>query len=205
MISKFALAMANHFAEKDVYGRDKINVYKYGFELLISSVFNVLGILLISLIMHTVIGAMFFCVAFIPLRLAAGGYHAKHHWSCILGFTVIFFGFAYLHRNMNMEYALHYSLATVIVSSALIWAFAPVATPNKPLKDEHKKRQRDRSVIIACTNLAITLLFYIIDSFNELSPLLAFYNSGAFIASLSLAAAVLVDKKRADESIQNNR
>lgn len=194
MISKFSIILAKHFAEMNIYKHEEISIYKYGFELLVSTAINLFGILLISLIMRTVVGAVFFCMAFIPLRLAAGGYHAKHHWSCILEFNVIFLAFAVLLRYINNEYLLPYSLVTVTISSLLIWSLSPVEAVNKPLKNEQKERQRKRSIIIACANLAATLLFYIVEAIRDYSPFLVFYNSGAFAASLSLVAAKIVNR-----------
>lgn len=194
MISKFALVMAGHFADRNIYKQEEISIYKYGFELLLSTIINLAGILLISALMNMVVGAVFFCAAFIPLRLSAGGYHAKHHWSCIVGFNVIFLAFAALHHYMSTSHILPYLLVSVLISSLLIWSFAPVEAVNKPLKDEQRKRQRQRSLIIACVNLAITLLFFAFQSINKFLPLFAFYNSGALAASLSLLAAEILHK-----------
>ena len=195
MISKFALVLAGHFADRDIYKREEISIYKYGFELLLSTILNMAGILLISVFMDTVVGAVFFCAAFIPLRLSAGGYHAKHHWSCIVGFNIIFLAFAALHHYMSAGHILPYLLVSVLISSLLIWSLAPVEAVNKPLKDEQRKRQRQRSIIIACVNLAITLLFFTGQSINKFLPLFAFYNSGALAASLSLLAAEILNKQ----------
>jgi accessory gene regulator B len=134
-------------------------------------------------------------MAFIPLRLSAGGYHAKNHWSCILGFNITFFGFAALHLYMNMGNAQHYSLISVIISSLLVWSLASVEAVNKPLKDEQKGKQRKQSIIIVSINIAVTLLFYTVDAFAEYSPFLAFYNSGALAASIFLVVAMIANRK----------
>ena len=191
MISKYALILAEYYAEKNIYTRDKINVYKYGFELLISTALNILCILLLSIIMESILGAVFFCMAFIPLRLTAGGYHAKHHWSCILGFNLIFLGFSVIHHFMNVEYVLIYSLITIIVSSLFIWSFAPVEAVNKPLKEAQRMMQRNKSIIIACFNLALVLLFYSISINVKYQQFLVFYSSGAFATSLLLIVEVI--------------
>lgn len=197
MISKFALTLAGHFADREVYSNDKINIYKYGFELLLSTAINMLGILLTSMVMGITIEAVFFCTAFIPLRLAAGGYHAKHHWSCILGFNLIFLGFAVFHRYVNSDFSIHYSLIAVIISSILIWALAPVEAVNKPLKPDQEKHQRKRSLIIVCIDLAVILLFYAFEGIRVYSQILAFYTSGALAASLTLVAAAIANRKAA--------
>lgn len=195
MISKYALILAEHYAGKNVYTKEKINVYTYGFELLISTVLNILGILLISLITGTMAGAAFFCIAFIPLRLAAGGYHANHHWTCILGFNLIFLGVVVLYHYINIEYILPYSLIAIIVSALFIWSFAPVEAVNKPLKAVQREIQRNKSIIIACVNLALILilLFYSRFATDKYTQFLVFYSSGVFAASLSLVVAAVIN------------
>ena len=195
MISKYAMVLANHFSEKDMYSKEKISVYKYGFELLISTVLNLSGVLVISIILGEIEGAVLFCMAFIPLRLAAGGYHAKHHWSCIIGFNVIFFAFIVLHHYMNIEYALPYSLVAITVSSLIVWSFAPVEAVNKPLKVVHRQTQRKKSIIISNINLVLVLLYFAIHAIAKHAHFLAIYSSGALAASLSLVIAVLVNQQ----------
>lgn len=200
MISKYALALASYFAKKDMYSKEKINVYKYGFELLISTVLNLSGIFLISIIWGEIEGIMFFCMAFIPLRLTAGGYHAKHHWSCILGFNAIYFGFIMFHHYMNIKYALPYSLAAIAVSSLLVWSLAPVEAINKPLKDGQRENQRNKSIVISSINLALVLLFFAVPAIAKYAPFLAIYSSGALAASLFLVVAALVDRQERAET-----
>lgn len=197
MISRFALVFAKHFASREVYGHEKINVYRYGFELLLSTVMNLLGLLIISMLLSVPIGAILFCMAFIPLRLAAGGYHAKHHWSCILEFNLIFLGFAILSQYLPSECVLIYSLLLSVISSIVIWSLAPVEAVNKPLVGIKKEKQRAKSITIACINLAVTLGFCSLKElrFSLPLPLLFFYISGAFAASMSLVAATVAVKK----------
>ena len=189
MISKLALILADYFATKSVYKHEEVNIYKYGFELLISTILNTIGILLVSLLMEVTIGAVLFCAAFVPLRLSAGGYHAKHHWSCILGFSMVFLVFALLNRFTLMEHIIPYSIASTIISALLVWSLAPVEAVNKPLGADRKSKQRHRSIYIVCVNLAVTEFFYAIKALNDYSTFLAFYNSGALAASLSLIVA----------------
>lgn len=196
MISKYALVLASHFANIEIYEKDKIGIYKYGFELLISTALNMLGIFIIALSTGTLLGAVFFCLAFIPLRLSAGGYHAKHHWSCILGFNAIFTGFVLLNKYVIAEYAFPYALAAIAVSSLLIWTLAPVEALNKPLKATQRVQQRERSIIIACVNLALVLLFNAVSWLARYEYFLAFYSSGALAAGGTLVVAVANNRKK---------
>ncbi len=181
MIEELAERASIYFSNKNIIDRNKQEIYKYGFELLISTIFNVVGILIISGILRVVLGAVLFIIAFVPLRLSAGGYHAKHHWSCILGFNIIFLCFALLLKYLNTDFMRYYSLVSIMVCSIFIWSFAPVEAANKPLKQEQREKQKKHSVIISSVNLAIVLTFFALP--NLPSNLLAYYISGALSAS----------------------
>jgi accessory gene regulator B len=208
VISRLAQTFAIYFSSKNAYGLEKIRIYKYGFELLISTVINLLGILFISVLMDAFLGAVFFCAAFVPLRLSAGGYHAKRHWTCISGFMAVFLVFAAFSTYTSTGKTLIYQLTAITTSLILVLLLSPVQAVNKPLKDEQRKRQRKRSIIIACVNLAIVVLIFIFDAVGKSLSLLSFYCSGAFAASLSLLVAALVyknDLKRNTHEINQSK
>ena len=62
----------------------QINLYKYGFELLFSTVSTLSFILLLSVLGGYVSQAIVFLLYFIPVRIAAGGYHAKSYGRCFM-------------------------------------------------------------------------------------------------------------------------
>jgi len=194
MIKKLAGVMASYFAEKEVYPAEKKRIYAYGFELLIATFANVLGILAIALIMDILPGAILFFLAFIPLRLSAGGYHAKHHWSCFLIANIVFLLFAVALNYMHNIYVMPYIVFSCMASSILIWIFSPVEAENKPVGQKQKDRLRKHSIIIAIINMAVTLIYIFIPQLRIIY--LEYYMSGALAASASLAVAVLSTKSK---------
>ena len=193
MISKMSLLLSNYFARKGVYPLKKIRVYQYGFELLLSTIINLLGILFTAVFMGIILEAIFFCIGFISLRRMAGGYHAKHHWSCIIGFNVIFSVFAVFHQYLNERFTSTYLLFAMIMSTIFIWLLAPVEAVNKPLGDSHKNRQRKKSTALICFSLVATLSLCHFELHDDYRTIFAFYISGIFAASLSLVAAIVAN------------
>jgi accessory gene regulator B len=198
MIAKLAEKTALFFAKKNVYEYNKIDIYKYGFELLISTIINSFCIFLISILLGIVFEALLFVVAFIPLRLSAGGYHAKHHWSCILSMSITFSIFALILKYMNSNFVLLYSISTVFVSSLLIWAFSPVEAVNKPLKDEQREKQRSQSILLVSMNMAVATISYLFPLVPKI--MIAFYVSGMLAASLLLVVAIATNKTKRSPS-----
>jgi accessory gene regulator B len=136
-------------------------------------------------------------VAFIPLRTAAGGFHANHHWSCILAFNTIFFAFSIFCKYLAIEFVMPYALIAVMISSLLVWFFSPVEAINKPLSTEKRECNRRNSIIITCINMGLVIALYYIP--NLVSDLTAdpifFYVSGVLTAGLLLPVTIMVNTK----------
>jgi len=200
MISKLAARAALFFANKDVYGHEEIESYKYGFQVMISTAINLICVLIISILTSSALNGLLFILAFIPLRMTAGGYHAKHHWSCIWGFIIIFFGFSMLCNHLNIRFVFIYTLISIVFSSLMVWIFSPIEAINKPLTEEKRKRNRKHSLIIVGINMAIVVLSYYIP--NSPVKLLSYYISGSLAAGLLLPLAYFVNKKAKRQAAQ---
>lgn len=176
-----------------MYAYNEIKVYQYGFELLVSTAMNLIGIFLISYFMDALFEVFLFLLGFIPIRSIAGGYHAKHHWSCIAGFNSIYFITIIFIKNINDEFIIIFALLSVILSLIIIIIFAPVAPENKPLTEKRRKKQRDISIFIALLNIALILItFYV---FKVYAIRLVYYISGSLIASILLVVPLITIKK----------
>ena len=193
MVAKMAERMAVFFSKKEAYDYKEIKSYKYGFELLISTAMNFAGIILISYFTDTLLGAFLFLLAFIPIRLTAGGYHAKHHWSCILGFNFIYFISTMFIKSINKDYITNVALLSVILSSLMIIIFSPVESENKLLSEKKWKKQRDISILIASMNLALVLVSFYGTKTYVIQ--LGYYVSGSLMASILLAVPFIVKKR----------
>ena len=192
MIKKMASSLAHYFAGKELYPVEKTKVYSYGFELLLSTFANALGILLLSIIFGVVPGAILFSVAFISIRVTAGGYHAKHHWSCFLTVIVVFLFFALVSRYISAALVLPYVAFSAVTALVLVLIFSPVEADNKPLGKEQKKKLRTQSLILVGVNTALAVVFMLVPQL----PIryLAFYLSGGLAASVSLVVAKITKK-----------
>lgn len=186
MIERLAREMTCYYRDKSLLERGKESIYIYGFELLISTVFNLSAIFIISWFFKKTYETFIFLAAFIPLRLAAGGYHARHHWSCILGFNIIFCLMLLLHQCLASTLIPIYSLCSSVASSIIIYFLAPVAAKNKPLSRMQYQRQRKRSIILSNANLVIAFVFYLIPNLPMTQQ--AYYSSGTLCVAFLLIA-----------------
>lgn len=62
--------------------------YRYGIEITISSLINILLIIIIGIVSGNALESIVFLACFIPLRQFTGGFHAKTYFLCNLSFAV---------------------------------------------------------------------------------------------------------------------
>lgn len=69
---------------------ERLSVYAYGLELLLSGLLNTGIVLILSVFLGQGVLALFFLAGFIPMRIFAGGYHADTHLNCSTIFSGIY-------------------------------------------------------------------------------------------------------------------
>ena len=82
MIARLSKRMASFFARNNVIKSEDEEVYEYGLQLLLSTVFNGIIALILAIISGTVLQCICYLAAFVLLRKSAGGFHAKTHFGC---------------------------------------------------------------------------------------------------------------------------
>lgn len=83
-MQKLAQKTADQLAVQGIISQKDTAVYCYGLEALYSSLLELLTILFLSLFVGNFLQTMLFFAALIPLRVYAGGYHAKTRLRCYL-------------------------------------------------------------------------------------------------------------------------
>lgn len=123
---------------KLIDGEDSI-FYQYGFEILIDAVLQTILLLIIGILLGKPMETLVFLIIFTSIRKYSGGYHANTKLKCTLTSTfvmLISIGLPIIFEN-RIIYALLALLAIII-----IWIFAPVEHPNRPLTDDTIKHCR---------------------------------------------------------------
>lgn len=192
MIRKLSLRIALLWQKIGVIssGCEELEVYCYGLELVFSTLLNVIFIFLISILLKHPFACVSYLLSFIPLRITAGGYHAKSHWLCI----VICAG-AY---SLSLLSAISLipicqawcCLLISITAFSIFMVLAPVPAPNKPLSTQERTVNRKKTLVFSgiCTLLAV---INILLGWNiSLGIEMFFWGEG--IVALSLLAAVSV-------------
>ena len=161
------------FIRKKQIELDDYEVYVYCFELLLSSIFNTIILILGALVSHLYIETIIFAVALIISRKMFGGFHAKTHFGCLLLLTASYSIFA-LSFYVISENIL--SVISIVISALIILPIifcAPVSHPNNPLPDKRVKQYKIISVMIAVFTLLLSILSFVC-VFQRVGYILAF-------------------------------
>ena len=190
--------IANRFARDGFIMEGKEPVYAYGFELLLGTCLNIALVLAISAAFQHVYAGFCFLLAFIPIRSTAGGYHANSHFSCCLVFAVAYIIVLTAISLMTEQTAMYACLVLVVISSIIVFCYAPVEARNKPLSQRVRKSNRNRSVVLACLNLALVLVMICLPVRNKW--VFGSYFQGVATAAISMLAAQLFGEREEVET-----
>lgn len=157
-----------HITEKIVSNMEKQNmiqanrrsVYKYGINQMLNMLLNTITFLMIGLFFDMVLETVIFTSAYIPLRIYAGGFHAKTPFKCwIVSALMLLFVLLFI-RYMDVNIKFYDFLA--LIGSIIIFFLSPVEDKNKPLDDVEKVVYKKRCIFVFVIELLIiiTLRFF---------------------------------------------
>jgi accessory gene regulator B len=179
---EFMAAKMTGFIKKHTKIDSKLeDVYRYGIEITVSSIINILLIIICSILLKNVISGFLFLLFFIPLRQYTGGYHANTYLKCNLLFTFSFLAVLFLAHFVN-AFLMPESLAAILILAAVpVCVFSPIENPNKRLSASKTEKCRKISII---TYVALSCLSVVTATIN------IFY--GALMAFTIILTSVLV-------------
>ena len=190
MIARLSKRMASFFVRNEVIKSEDADVYEYGLQILLSTVFNGLIALILAMISKTVLPCACYLSVFILLRKSAGGFHAKTHFGCCCILAVVLSIFILFLKFVPTEIYPVVSVIAVIFSVIMILPFAPVEHENKPISDRDRKRLRKNSMIevVLVSSLVLVLLM------AKMRVIMVCVALGMFTAGCSMIVAVIEKK-----------
>lgn len=159
-------------------------VYKYGIEITLSSLLNVVLILMVSAIIGDIVSGVVFLLCIIPVRSYCGGYHASTYLLCNLVFTLTYLLVHYFGLVIN---ALHIETRLSISICVAIISFIPVVLFS-PVKNRHKKLSKDK----AHKCRLISLILFIFFSITSLILIINNLDCGTTLVMTLAAVSVLI-------------
>ncbi len=161
MISKLSQHIAVGLARSSVIQDEDIELYAYGFYVLISKLLFLIISLILGVILNIVLESLVFYVSFSIIRAYAGGVHADKEWKCFVYTTIALLICALgIKLLINFEPTCVY-VSMLIASSLLIIIFSPLDTEEKPLSEIEREKYSIISLLILLIYLAMSLVLVI--------------------------------------------
>ncbi|MBP3475154.1 MAG: accessory gene regulator B family protein [Lachnospiraceae bacterium] len=156
----------------------------YGLQRVKNLAIDILITILCGLVMKNLVVSLLFELAFISLRIYAGGYHAQKEKTCRIISLVSSVGSIAVIIYLPVLLILQNFM--VMISLVCIVFFSPVESRNKPLSNMEKKVFRRRSIVIALIE-GVAYLILVIRGFEVHSKAIG-------IAVLIIAIGLLLEK-----------
>lgn len=157
MFDKISGFITDTLIDGKVIKSEERNLYLYCFGTIIEMSANLLTTLVIGALLHRFIETLIFMLVFIPLRSFAGGYHCEKAESCfILSISV------YLTVMLSYKYlcdiSAYWIYAICLADFIAVFILSPVVSPNKPLSEKVKNKNRRISIFITALYITATLV-----------------------------------------------
>ena len=140
----------NFLTQQEVIDRtDEVqDFYRYGIEITISSILNVVLVLLMGALARHLLESVIYLVVFIAVRVITGGYHADTYFRCNLLMCTTFIAVAFLSDVVRGHINIWAIIAFVIFEEIVAFIFCPVENKNKPIEEEKKPKFKAVGMII---------------------------------------------------------
>lgn len=161
MIEHTAEKILNYLVKAEVISNDKkvMDYYRYGAEITLSSMLNLVLIILIGLFTGKVLESVVFLIVFICIRQFTGGYHANTYLKCNLylcfSFGLVLFMLEVI--NLNIMGICGVGLICMVV----VILFCPIENENKPIPESNGKRLKIKALMsFVCVFFISIILCY---------------------------------------------
>lgn len=186
MLYRISQRIVRTWQSEQIIPSESSEAYVYGVQLLLSTLVNIFCIAVISVLAVLPLAWIPFLVGFVPLRVSAGGFHAKTPLRCFITFcgTYLIFIALVLHlHDAGIRLAI---LTNSIVTVLTVYLCSPIPASNKPLSDEEIPQKRMLSIVITSVLLLISLSSV---KYNTVLSFTLYMTFGELIAAVFLLAS----------------
>ncbi|WP_180272613.1 AgrD family cyclic lactone autoinducer peptide [Konateibacter massiliensis] len=134
-------------------------VVVYGLEVMISTMVDILCMLLIGLISQNFLGTVVYLLCFCSIRSIAGGYHANTYLTCLLCSIFSYTFIVLLNQYVTKQYNWVLIIMTV-TSYVVIMIISPILNGKRIFSKEEVQQARKKVMVILFVELLVTIGLY---------------------------------------------
>ena len=186
-------------SEVGIIQKNEVDICKYGIDYFIISVLEILSILVLSLFVGNFVNTLIYFIAFTPLRIYAGGYHADTKIRCYIILLAVYALFTIITDFFPNSYYMPIQFCSIILTIGVILKFSPVVQNHKNFNDIEIDFYKKVSIkIMMVESLIVSCgIFFIPHNKYILS-----FSLGELTVSLSMLAAVIKSKMTGGENYE---
>ena len=190
--------LIDHFERRMIAGnmisQDETAVVRYGLEVFFISLLELAAIFVVAALVGNLLYTTCFFLAFIPLRLFAGGYHASTRWRCFIFSLAVYGAFTALMAGISDAWYVWLTVGGIVLTGIIVWRWSPIIHHNRRFDEQDRRRYRRISLKIFFLDCLICFIMQISLPTSAASVAMAL---GMFSESLAILLAVL-DKQYRD-------
>lgn len=193
MISHISEQILKYLLRSNVINdsNDEKEYYRYGIEITVSSLLNVILIIFIGILFQSVIESIVFLIFFMLIRQFTGGFHADTYFKCNFSFCISFISVLAMYHFTEEKITVWLSILISILCVAIILLKCPIENINKPIP-EHKRKFHKCLAVILGTGYGITGTILIALS-NKYGVLIVYT---LVLVTLLIIAAIIKERRR---------
>lgn len=183
--------IANALWTQGIIQEEDIDTCRYGLDVFISSSLEIVSILIIAALVGNLFEAVLLFVAFIPLRVYAGGYHANTRLKCYVISLGVYGLLTLLTLMISKEVYATVNIIFTLISLVTVLTSAPVIHKNKSISEVEMKHYRKFSISICLLETTIILILTVV---LPKSPYIISLAIGQSAVVISMLAAIVKGK-----------
>lgn len=136
-----------------------VELYTYGAEITVSTILNLLIVLLLSLILGCMAEGIMFLVIFVFVRQYTGGYHADTYLKCNITLGVSYFALISVYKYVINYIPIWLQAVCLILEIVFVLIYCPIENENKPITSEKQYNKCKFVSVISYVIWGITGMF----------------------------------------------
>ena len=155
-----------------------------------------ISIISVSMLINKPIYSLFFFLFFFILRLFCGGYHASTYLKCFVTTNLVFISTIILTELIIFLQIQWIMPAPVIISTAIVWIFAPIRNKNHPCSEETHLKNKIKSRSLSSFCMIFFCFFFFLKQYDIA------INSG--LSFIMVSVMIIIEKIRLLKEVKNN-
>lgn len=157
MFEKISIKITDKLEENGTVSKPDRELYEYGLRQILTTLLNIATAFLIGLAMDMMGYAVIFIVAYIPVRIYAGGFHASTSKRCWAVSAIMLVAALFVVKYIPKEYFWIITTLSLAACAGII-CMSPVEDANKPLDENENRVYHMRTIWLLTAEIVLVLI-----------------------------------------------